>query len=68
LHPWFAVGGALAPIAAAMVVTLYVQRHAGNDLANSSLEVNSEGATTIIQSRDGPVVLIDDDSDDDEAT
>jgi Putative zinc-finger len=67
LHPWFAAVSALAPIAAALGVALYVQRHAGNDLANSSLEVSSEGATTIIQSRDGPVVLIDDD-DDDEAT
>lgn len=60
-HPWFAVGSALAPIAAALMVALYVQRRAGNDYANSSLEVNSEGATTIIQSNDGPLVLIDDD-------
>jgi anti-sigma factor RsiW len=59
-HPWFAVGGALAPIAAALLVALYVQR-ASSDLANSSLEVTSEGATTIIQSSDGPLVLIDDD-------
>jgi hypothetical protein len=61
LHPWFAVGGTLAPIAAALLVTLYVQRGAGSDLATSSLEVSSEGATTIIQSNDGPLVLIDDD-------
>jgi anti-sigma factor RsiW len=66
LHPWFAVGAALAPVAAALLVGLYVQRRAGTDLATSSLEVTSEGATTIIQSSDGPVVLIDDD--DDEAT
>lgn len=66
LHPWFAVGGALAPIAAALLVALYVTRGTGHDLANSSLEVDSDGATTIIQSNDGPVVLIDDD--DDEAT
>jgi anti-sigma factor RsiW len=63
LHPWFAVGSALAPIAAALVVALYLQRGPGHDLANSTLEVTSEGATTIIQSNDGPVVLIDDDDD-----
>ncbi len=61
MHPWFAVGSALAPIAAALVVALYVHRHAGSDHTTASLEVNSEGATTIIQSSDGPVVLIDDD-------
>jgi predicted anti-sigma-YlaC factor YlaD len=61
LHPWFALGGTLAPIAAALLVGLYVQRSAGSDVADSSLEVNSEGATIIIQSKDGPVVLIDDD-------
>jgi anti-sigma factor RsiW len=66
MHPWFALGGTLAPIAAAALVVFYVQRSSGHDLANSSLEVTSEGATTIIQSNDGPVVLIDDD--DDEAT
>jgi predicted anti-sigma-YlaC factor YlaD len=60
LHPWFAVGGTLAPIAAALLMTFYIQR-TGHDLATSSLEVNSEGATTIIQSNDGPLVLIDDD-------
>ena len=66
LHPWFAVGGALAPVAAALLVALYVQRGLGRDTSTASLEVNSEGATIIIQSADGPVVLIDDD--DDEAT
>jgi len=60
-HPWFALAGTLAPIGAALLVALYVQRGAGHDLATSSLEVNSEGATTIIQSNDGPLVLIDDD-------
>jgi len=60
LHPWFAAAGTLAPVAAALLVALYVQRGAGRDVA--SLEVNSEGrATTIIQSSDGPLVLIDDD-------
>jgi anti-sigma factor RsiW len=61
LHPWFALGGTLAPIAAALLVALYVQRRASSDLANSALEVTSDGATTIIQSSDGPLVLIDDD-------
>jgi hypothetical protein len=60
-HPWFAVGGTLAPIAAALLAALYVHASAGRDMANSTLEVNSEGATTIIQSSDGPLVLIDDD-------
>ncbi len=61
LHPWFAIGGTLAPIAAALLVALYVQRGAGSDNATASLELSSEGATTIIQSSDGPLVLIDDD-------
>jgi hypothetical protein len=60
LHPWLTVGGTLGPIAAALALAFFLQR-SGSDLANSSLEVNSEGATTIIQSRDGPLVLIDDD-------
>jgi anti-sigma factor RsiW len=59
LHPWFAVGGTLAPIAAALLLAFYVQR--GSEVAASSLEVSAEGATTIIQSKDGPLVLIDDD-------
>ena len=59
--PGSRLGGTLAPIGAALLVALYVQRGAGHDLADSSLEVNSEGATTIIQSNDGPLVLIDDD-------
>ena len=61
LHPWLAIGGTLAPIAAALLVALYVQRGAGSDNATASLELSSEGATTIIQSSDGPLVLIDDD-------
>ncbi len=61
LHPWFAAFGALAPVAAALLVALYVERGARHDRSTAALEVNSEGATTIIQSSDGPVVLIDDD-------
>jgi anti-sigma factor RsiW len=60
-HPWFALGGTLAPIAAALLVAFYVQGNTFRDNATASLEVNSEGATTIIQSSDGPLVLIDDD-------
>jgi hypothetical protein len=61
LHPWFAAGAALAPIGVALMVALYALHGPSRDLAASSLEVTSEGATTIIQSSDGPVVLIDDD-------
>jgi anti-sigma factor RsiW len=60
LHPWYAAAGTLAPVAAAALLAFYVSR-ASSDVATSSLEVNSEGATTIIQSKDGPLVLIDDD-------
>lgn len=61
LHPWFAAGAALAPIGVALMVALYALRGPGHDVAAASLEVTSQGATTIIQSSDGPVVLIDDD-------
>jgi len=63
LHPRLAVGGALAPLAAALALGLYLQGAGRNDLASASqLEVSAEGgATTIIQSSDGPLVLIDDD-------
>jgi anti-sigma factor RsiW len=63
LHPRLAVGGALAPLAAALALGLYLQGAGRNDLAAASqLEVSAEGsATTIIQSSDGPLVLIDDD-------
>ena len=61
LHPWFAAGAALAPIGVALMVALYTLRGPGHDVTAASLEVTSQGATTIIQSSDGPVVLIDDD-------
>jgi anti-sigma factor RsiW len=60
-HPWFTAAGALAPVAAALLVGFYLQGNSFRDNATASLEVNSEGATTIIQSSDGPLVLIDDD-------
>lgn len=61
LHPRLAIGGALVP-AAALAVALYLAAPR-NDVASASmLEVHAEGgATTIIQSSDGPVVLLDDD-------
>jgi anti-sigma factor RsiW len=64
LHPRLLIGGALAPMVAVMVTVLYLQGGSSGDLADASpLEVSAEGATTIIQSSDGPVVLIDDDDD-----
>jgi anti-sigma factor RsiW len=63
LHPRLAVGGALAPLGAALALGLYLQGAGRTDVASASqLEVSAEGgATTIIQSSDGPLVLIDDD-------
>jgi anti-sigma factor RsiW len=62
LHPRVAVGGALAPLLAALAIVVYVESRSGRDVAE--LEVTTEGsATTIIQSSDGPVVLLDDDDD-----
>jgi anti-sigma factor RsiW len=67
LHPRLVVGGALAPLVAALALVVYVQSGTGRDLADASgLELTAEGgATTVIQSSDGPVVLLDDDDDDD---
>ena len=65
LHPRAVLGGALAPLLAAVAVGAWLQLGPGHDVASvSPLEVTAEGsATTIIQSSDGPVVLIDDDDD-----
>jgi hypothetical protein len=67
-HPRLVVGSALAPLVAALALVLYVEYRPGGDLADArQVEVHAEGrATMIIQSSDGPVVLLDDD--DDEAT
>ena len=67
LHPRLVVGSALAPLLAALALVLYVEYRPGGDLADArQLEVSAEGrATTILQSTDGPLVLLDDD---DEAT
>jgi hypothetical protein len=64
LHPRLIIGGALAPVVLALALGLYLQTGGGRtDFADASqLEVSAEGgATTIIQSPDGPLVLIDDD-------
>lgn len=64
LHPRLVIGGALVPLAAAVAVLL-IDRSQPVDLAAAyGLEMSAEGsATTIIQSVDGPVVLLDDDDD-----
>jgi anti-sigma factor RsiW len=69
LHPRLVIGGALAPLVAAVVVAVYLGAGGGRDVAdNRGLELTTEGsATTVIQSSDGPVLLLDDD-DDDQAT
>jgi anti-sigma factor RsiW len=65
LHPRLLIGGALTPVVAVMVAVLYLQVGSSTELADaSSLELSAEGATTILQSSDGPLVLIDDDDDD----
>ena len=63
LHPRLAFGGALLPLAAA-TLALFL-RAGGGDLADAhAVLLDSEGrATTIIQSSDGPVLLLDDDDD-----
>jgi anti-sigma factor RsiW len=67
LHPRLAFGTAVAPLVAALALVMYVQVRHGGELADARLlEVSAEGrATTIIQTSDGPLVLLDDD---DEAT
>ena len=62
LHPRLTAGGLLAPVVAALALVLYVRLSSPGEIA--SLEVHAEGgATTIIQTSDGPLVLIDDDDD-----
>jgi len=61
LHPRLVVSGALVPLLAA-ALALYVRSNSGADFADAhTLELHSEGSTTIIQSSDGPVLLLDDD-------
>jgi anti-sigma factor RsiW len=65
LHPSLAIGGALAPLLLAAAVVVLYQTRSGNEVADvQSLELNSVGhTTTVIQSIDGPVLLLDDDDD-----
>ena len=62
LHPRLVIGGALAPLVAALAVSLWLRGGTAELASLTQLEVSAEGgATTIIQSADGPLVLIDDD-------
>jgi anti-sigma factor RsiW len=63
LHPRLVIGGALAPLVVATALAVLVQSRSTNDVADAqSLEFHGEGrATTVIQSSDGPVLLLDDD-------
>jgi anti-sigma factor RsiW len=61
LHPRLVVSGALVPLLAA-ALALYVRSSTAPDFADAhGLELHSEGTTTIIQSSEGPVLLLDDD-------
>jgi len=54
-----AVAAALAPVLAAFAVLVYVQLNFGGPAEIALLELSSEGeATTILQTSDGPVVLL----------
>jgi anti-sigma factor RsiW len=64
VHPRLVVGGALAPLVAALALAVYVQGSRSEVADVQSLELHGEGgATTVIQSTDGPVLLLDDDDD-----
>ncbi len=62
-HPALAIGAALAPIAAVVALVLALRLGGDGDLADArAVQLTTEGgATTVIQSKDGPVVLLDDD-------
>ena len=62
LHPRLVIGGALAPLVLAVAVALFAGRSSSDVADVQSLELDSEGhTTTVIQSSDGPVLLLDDD-------
>lgn len=64
---WRAVAATLAPALAALALFMYVRSDSGH-AEMASLEVNSMGGvSTVIQTQDGPVVLIDDDDGPDDA-
>jgi anti-sigma factor RsiW len=62
LHPRLTFGAAAAPIVAALAILVYVRVDRHPELA-SVLELDSEGVTTIVQTNDGPVVLLPADDD-----
>ncbi len=54
-----AAAATLAPVLAALAVIVYVQIHGGETPEVAALEINAQGeATTILQTNDGPVVLL----------
>jgi len=57
-HPRITFGAALAPVVAALAILVYV-RTAHDEVARV-LELNSEGVDMVVQTSDGPLVLIDD--------
>jgi hypothetical protein len=66
-HRVLALGGAIAPAAAAAALVLYLAQPAGDALL-AAVDVSSEdGTAMVIQTDQGPVVLLGD-SDDDSGT
>lgn len=57
LHPKLTVGAAAAPVVAALAILLYVHEEQRTELA-SVLEMDSDGVTMVVQTSDGPVVLL----------
>jgi anti-sigma factor RsiW len=58
-----AVAATLAPVLAALAVLVYVRVEHGRRPEIALLELSSEGeATTVLQTQDGPVVLLSDES------
>ncbi|BDG03413.1 anti-sigma factor family protein [Anaeromyxobacter oryzae] len=57
LH-WKGTTAAVAPVLAAFAVFMYVRSGAGQGHQVASLEMSSEGVSTVLQTADGPVVLL----------
>ncbi len=58
-----AAAATLAPVLAALAVIVYVRLHGDETPEVAALEINAQGeATTILQTKDGPVVLLYDES------
>ncbi len=56
LHPRVAFGTALAPVVAALAILMYVR--SGHEEVARVLELNSEGVDMVVQTADGPLVLL----------